>query len=118
MDIVKAIVIGAAGRMGNRILWAIHETPNIYLAGAVERKDHPSLGRDVGEIAGMETWEVPLSADLKQVISSGEVIIDFTNAESALKNLQTAAEARKAAVVGSTGFSQPQMEEVKGLTKK
>ena len=118
MDIVKAIVIGAAGRMGNRILWAIHETPNIYLAGAVERKDHPSLGRDVGEVAGMETWEVPLSADLKQVISSGDVIIDFTNAESALKNLQTAAEVRKAAVVGSTGFSQPQMEEVKGLTKK
>ena len=118
MDIVKAIVIGAAGRMGNRILWAIHETPNIYLAGAVERKDHPSLGRDAGEAAGMEKWEVPISGDLKQVLPSGDVIIDFTNAESSLKNLQAAAEGGKAAVIGSTGFSPAQMDEVKGFARK
>ena len=118
MEIVKAIVIGAAGRMGIRILWAIHETPNIYLGGAVERKDHPSLGRDAGEVAGMEKWNVPLVGDLRDSIASGDVIIDFTNAEAALKNLQVAAEKGKCAVIGSTGFSAGQMEEVKGLTKK
>jgi 4-hydroxy-tetrahydrodipicolinate reductase len=52
METVKAIVIGAAGRMGIRILWAIHETSHIYLVGAVDRKDHPFLGRDAGEVAG------------------------------------------------------------------
>lgn len=118
MDIVKAIVIGAAGRMGNRILWALHETPNIYLAGAVERKDHPLLGRDAGEVAGMERWEVPLVGDLRDVVSSGDVIIDFTNAEASLKNLQVAAQNGKCAVIGSTGFSAAQMDEVKALTEK
>lgn len=118
MEIVKAIVIGAAGRMGMRLLWAIHETSNVHLAGAVERKDHPSLGRDAGVLAGMEEWGIPLVGDLRDTISSGDVIIDFTNAEAALKNLQVAAQNGKGAVVGSTGFSADQMEEVKALTRK
>jgi 4-hydroxy-tetrahydrodipicolinate reductase len=117
-DIVRAIVIGAAGRMGMRILAAIHENPNVLLAAAVERQDHPSLGRDVGEIAGLERWDIPLSGSLKQVISSGDVIIDFTNAESSLKNLRGAAENGKSAVIGSTGFSSSQIQEAQVLTRK
>src|SRR4030066_1987402 len=117
-DAVKAIVVGAAGRMGMRLLWAIHETPGVHLAGAVERKDHPGLGRDAGEIAGMDRWGVSLAGDLREVISSGDVILDFTNAEAALKNLQVAAEKGKGAVIGSTGFSAGQMEEVQALTQK
>ncbi|NWF55866.1 MAG: 4-hydroxy-tetrahydrodipicolinate reductase [Syntrophaceae bacterium] len=115
---IKAIVVGVAGRMGNRILWAIHETPNIQLAGAVERKDHPALGRDAGEAAGMEKWGVPIVGDIRQAIDAGDVIIEFTNAESSVKTLQVAAEKGKCAVIGSTGFSGAQMEEVKGLTRK
>lgn len=118
MNIIKAIVIGAAGRMGMRILAAIHETPNIHLAGAVERKDHPHLGRDAGEIAGLQKWNIPLSGALKDVITSGDVIIDFTNAEASLKNLQVAGEYGRSAVIGSTGFSPEQMEEVRALARK
>jgi 4-hydroxy-tetrahydrodipicolinate reductase len=73
IDIARAIVVGAAGRMGMRILAAIHETPNVLLAAAVERSDHPSLGRDAGEIAGLEKWNIPLSGILKEVIASGDV---------------------------------------------
>lgn len=118
MDTVKAIVIGAAGRMGQRILWALHETPNIYLAGAVERKDHPCLGRDAGEVAGMEKWEVSIVGDLRQAIDAGDITIDFTNAEAALNNLKIAAEKGKGAVIGSTGFTPDHMDQVKLLTRK
>ena len=117
-DSVKAILIGAAGRMGQRLLAAIHETPNVLLAGAVERQDHPHIGRDVGEMAGLGKWNVYLAGSLKEVISSGDVIIDFTNAEAALKNLPVAAEKGKSAVIGSTGFSPTQMMEVRTLTQK
>ncbi len=115
---VKAILIGAAGRMGLRLLAAIHETSNVFLVGAVERKDHPSLGRDMGEIAGMDRWNVPLSGSLQEVISAGEVIIDFTNAESSLKNLEITAAYGKAAVIGSTGFASSQLQEIQALTQK
>lgn len=117
-DIVRAIVVGAAGRMGLRVLAAIHETPNVLLAAAVERPDHPYLGRDVGEIAGLEKWNISLSGALKEVIASGDVVIEFTNAESSLKNLQMAAENGKSAVIGSTGFAASQIKEVQALTQK
>ena len=117
-DEVKAIVIGAAGRMGHRILAAIHESSQVRLVGAVEREDHPSLGRDAGEVAGMAKWDVPLVGELRDAIGLGDVIIDFTHAESSLKNLQVAAEKRKSAVIGSTGFTSEQMKEVQSLVGK
>jgi len=115
---VRAIVIGAAGRMGQRILAAIHETPGILLSGAVERLDHPSMGRDVGEVAGLGKWGIPLSGALKEVIAAGDVVIEFTNAEASLKNLRVVAENAKSAVIGSTGFSCEQVKEVQLLTQK
>ena len=118
MKVIKAIVIGAAGRMGGRVLSAIHETSDIHLYGAVEREDHPSLGRDAGEVAGMDKWNIPLVGALKEVISSGDVVIDFTQAEASLKNLQIVAESRKAAVIGSTGFSAQQVEAARELAQK
>jgi len=117
-DSVKAIIIGAAGRMGQRLLTAIHETPDILLAGAVERQDHPHMGRDVGEVAGLGKWDISLTGSLKEVVSSGDVIIDFTNAEAALTHLRVAAAQGKSAVIGSTGFSAAQMGEVRALTQK
>jgi len=117
-DIVRAIVVGASGRMGMRVIAAIHETPNVHLAAAVERPDHPYLGRDAGEIAGFAKWNVPLSGALKEVIASGDVVIEFTNAESSLKNLRVATENGKSAVIGSTGFSASQIKEVQALTQK
>jgi len=118
MKIIRAIVIGAAGRMGGRILAAIHETADIHLGGTVERKDHPFLGRDAGEVAGMEKWNVPLVGSLQEVVASGDVVIDFTNAEASLKNLQIAAAGGKAAVIGSTGFTPQQVEEAREAARK
>lgn len=115
---IKALVVGAAGRMGMRVLSALRGNPNFLLAGAVERKDHPQIGQDVGEIAGLGKWQVALTNSLEEVISKGDVFIDFTNAEASLNNLKVAAAAGKAAVIGSTGFSSPQMVEVKQITQK
>jgi len=118
MDTVKAILIGAAGRMGLRMLAAIHETPHVHLAGAVERKDHPYLGRDIGEVAGMEKWNISISGSLAEVIKNGDLIIEFTNAEASLRNLEIAARNGKAAVIGSTGFTPAMMQELQKLTQK
>ena len=50
---IRAIVTGAGGRMGGRIVTLIAETDGIELAGAVERKGHPLIGKDVGEGLGL-----------------------------------------------------------------
>ena len=42
MKEIKAIVVGAAGKMGNRVIHILHETPSSWLLyRAIERPDHP-----------------------------------------------------------------------------
>ena len=59
MKEIKAIVVGAGGKMGGRIIHIIKETPSIKLFRAIERADHPSIGKDIGEVVGLEKMGVP-----------------------------------------------------------
>ncbi|MGZ3569676.1 MAG: 4-hydroxy-tetrahydrodipicolinate reductase, partial [Thermodesulfobacteriota bacterium] len=112
---IKAIVIGAAGKMGSRIIHIIQEIPSISLYRAVERPDHPSIGKDIGEIIGLGKMGIPLEGDLKK--AGGDVIINFTNPKTSLESLEFAKETGSAIVIGTTGLSPEQMERVRDLSK-
>ena len=102
---VSVIVAGAAGRMGGRIVHMVNEHPGVSLAGAFERFDHPMVGRDAGEAAGLGPLGVPVAGSVKDVIDAGDVIIDFTFPEATLENVRAAADREKSVVIGTTGFS-------------
>jgi 4-hydroxy-tetrahydrodipicolinate reductase len=112
---IKAIVVGAAGKMGGRIIHIIKETPSIELYRAIERPDHPSIGRDIGEIIGLGKMDIPLERDLKK--GDGDVIINFSSPQASLESLEFAKEAGLAIVIGTTGLSPGQLERVKELSK-
>jgi len=112
---IKAVVIGAAGKMGSRIIHIIQESPSISLYRAVERADHPSIGKDIGEIIGLGKMGIPLEGDLKK--AGGDVIINFTNPKTSLESLEFAKETSSAIVIGTTGLSPEQMERVRDLSK-
>lgn len=76
MKEVRAIVVGAGGKMGGRIIHLIKETPSMKLARAVERPDHPSIGKDIGEVIGLGKLGIPLEGMLKG--EEGDVIINFS----------------------------------------
>jgi len=113
MKKIKSIVVGAAGKMGSRIIHVIHETPSIDLFEAVERKDHPSIGRDIGEMIGLGRIGVPLEAGLRE---GGDVIVDFTNPKSSLESMKFAHENGLAIVIGTTGLSPEQTDNVRELS--
>lgn len=115
MKEIKAIVVGAAGKMGIRIIHIIHETPSIVLSRAIERPDHPSIGKDIGEVIGLGKMNIPLEGDLKKV--GGDVIINFTNPKNSIESLEFAKEKGLAIVIGTTGLSPEQIEKVKDLAK-
>nr|WP_275450599.1 hypothetical protein [Nitrospina gracilis] len=46
-------VVGAAGRMGRNIIASIEDTEGVELGGGTEAPGNPELGRDVGELAGL-----------------------------------------------------------------
>ena len=50
---IKAVVAGAAGRMGKRLVALLHESPEFEVVGAFERSGHPQLGQDAGTVAGV-----------------------------------------------------------------
>lgn len=114
---VKAVVIGAGGKMGGRIISLMASTAGIELASAVECKGHPLLGKDVGETLGLGKTGIPISEDLKDCIGVGDVVIDFTHHEAVLGHLKTAVEHKKAMVVGTTGFTADEMNLIRELAK-
>lgn len=114
---VKCIVIGAAGRMGTRIINAIHHTEGIQLVGATELKGHERVGADVGESSGIGKIDIPIVDSIDKVSSDYDVLIDFTTPESSLSSLEWAASKKKAVVTGTTGFSNQQTERIKRLSQ-
>jgi 4-hydroxy-tetrahydrodipicolinate reductase len=112
---IKAIVAGAAGKMGGRVIHIIKETPLIELHRAIERPDHPSIGKDIGEIVGLGKMGIPLEGSLKK--EGGDVIINFSNAQASLESLEFAKETGLAIVIGTTGLNSEQMSRVRELSK-
>jgi 4-hydroxy-tetrahydrodipicolinate reductase len=115
MKEIKAIVIGAAGKMGSRIIHIISETPSIVLYRAIERPDHPFIGKDIGEVIGLGKMDISLEGELKK--AGGDVIINFTNPKTSIESLEFAKEIGSAIVIGTTGLSPEQIDRVKNLSK-
>jgi 4-hydroxy-tetrahydrodipicolinate reductase len=114
---IKIGVAGAAGKMGSRITALSREYEGIQLAGAFERKGHADIGKDVGTLSGIGEVGISLSPDMETIIDKVDLILDFTSVGSTMENLKIAASKGKAMVIGTTGFSQEDMTEIKAQTK-
>jgi 4-hydroxy-tetrahydrodipicolinate reductase len=114
-SMIKAIVTGVAGRMGGRIVHMLAAAAGIELTGAVERYDHAAVGRDVGEVVGLPLKGIKVAPTLGEVLDKGDVVLEFTQPEVSLAHLKEVAEVGKAMVLGTTGFSPPQVEEIRRL---
>jgi len=112
---INVIVAGAAGRMGCRLVSLIKDSTTLALAGAIEEKGHHAVGGDAGETAGCGRAGVPITDNLVALLDKGEVIIEFSSPEATLHHLRAAAKYHRAMVIGTTGFSAPQLEELKSL---
>jgi 4-hydroxy-tetrahydrodipicolinate reductase len=115
---VKTVVAGAAGRMGSRLIALIKESTVLTLAGAVEEKGHPAIGRDAGESAGVGKMAVSITDDLPGLLDRAEVVIDFSAPQATLGHLRAIAERRRAMVIGTTGFNAAELDELKSLTRQ
>ncbi|MCK4620741.1 MAG: 4-hydroxy-tetrahydrodipicolinate reductase [Desulfuromonadales bacterium] len=109
---MKVAIVGAAGRMGSRLIHAVLEAEGLELTGATERPGHPQIGMDAGLVAGAGELGILISDDLAATMVNADVLIDFTFPDVTLKNLHVCAELGKRVVSGSTGFTPEQRAEV------
>ncbi|MDO8519319.1 MAG: 4-hydroxy-tetrahydrodipicolinate reductase [Deltaproteobacteria bacterium] len=105
--VLKLVVIGAGGRMGGRILANARKDSQIKVVGAIEAQGSPFVGK---EMEGIK-----ISDDLKKVLAVSDAAIDFSHFEATVPNLKIAASLKKPLVIGTTGHTAAQREEIKKL---
>ena len=96
---IKVVVCGASGRMGQTIGRMVKESSDLELVGGVDSKPSSFYGIDIVEAQKIETL-------LKS--KKPDVLIDFTIAHAAAENVKIAARNKVALVVGTTGFTSEQ----------
>jgi 4-hydroxy-tetrahydrodipicolinate reductase len=109
---MKLGVCGAAGRMGRRVIALGHEHANVDVVGAVESPGHDLLGKDSGEVAGIGSIGVPITSDVDEVLNYADVLVDFSAPSVSVANVKAVSGSNKAIVVGTTGFSEDQRQEI------
>lgn len=120
---IPVVVNGAAGKMGREVVKAVAQANDMTLLGAVDRTlEHQ--GKDVGEVAGCEPLEVPIVSDLQGmlVLATQErqlgVMVDFTHPDSVYDNVRSAIAYGIRPVVGTTGLSPQQIQELAEFADK
>lgn len=114
---INVSVMGAAGRMGQRIIYYLSGDKGIKIVGAKELEMHPSLGIDAGIFAGVGKIGVPITSDIAESSYGADVIVDFSSPKSTLLNASYASGEGKSMVIGTTGFTEMEDSELKELCR-
>jgi len=86
---IRVAVLGARGRLGSEVVLAVQEADDLELAGAYDKGD-------------------------ALVLSGADVAVDFTHPDAVMDNLRACLDAGVHAVVGTTGFTEQRLEQVRG----
>lgn len=117
-EILGIFVAGANGRMGKNVIRLTMEDPTLKLFGATEHPNSPVQGADAGLNAGSKMASVSIASDFERSLRQHRgVIIDFSSPETTLANLRRAQEYKASIVIGTTGFTSAQQEEIASSAK-
>ena len=112
---IRIIIDGACGRMGKMITQGVSEQEDMQIVGAIEFSEHPQLGQDVGEVAGIGAIGVPVTSDLPAILDGGDVVIEFTSPSATIEHLQNVVDAGKRMVIATTGYDEEELAQVHTL---
>jgi 4-hydroxy-tetrahydrodipicolinate reductase len=111
------VITGASGRMGQMLIRSVSENDRMRLAGAVERKGHDWVGRDVGEAMGGAALGVTVTDDALSVFAEAQAVIDFTAPAATVEFAHLAAQARLCHVIGTTGMEEQHLAKIQAAAR-
>ena len=115
-DLLKVVVTGASGRMGQTLVNLITRHNEIELVGALEQPKHQWIGQDIGVALGGSALGVVVSEDPIKVIAKAEAVIDFTTPSATVEFSKLAAQARAVHIIGTTGMSEDDLERIEAAS--
>jgi 4-hydroxy-tetrahydrodipicolinate reductase len=102
--------------MGRALLDAATSTEGVSLAAAIDVAGSPCVGRDAGELCAAAQGLL-VATDLAAALESADVVIDFKRPEGTLGHVRACRTARKAIVIGTTGFAPAGLEEIRAASR-
>ncbi len=109
---IPVIVVGAGGRMGTVICKMALDSDEMELVGMVERTEYQPTVVPV---------DCVVSDDLESVVKNcpeNAVVIDFSSPESSLHTAEVCVDHKLPLVIGTTGFTQEQLDILRGNARK
>lgn len=113
--IIKVLVHGALGKVGQEVVKAVCNDPIMELVGAADAKP---AGNSLQLPNG--SGIIPLATELQSLIESvsPDVMVDFTQHAAVMPAIRVATTNHVASVIGTTGFSDADLEEIDELCQE
>jgi 4-hydroxy-tetrahydrodipicolinate reductase len=102
---LRLAVFGANGRMGRAVTRVVTASADAEVVGACTEPGHETVGQDVGELAGLGSLGVIVTADAEEALADADVAIDFTLPAAVSGNLAACKASGCALVMGTTGLT-------------
>lgn len=97
---IRLAIVGAAGRMGRRVVAKAAEDRDLHVVAAIEGAGHADIGRDAGELAGIEPTGIPVG---DQCEVEFDVLVDFSLPRGTMLWLAACCRRSRPIVIGTTG---------------
>jgi 4-hydroxy-tetrahydrodipicolinate reductase len=105
MPDMRLIVAGAGGRMGRTLVHAIAASKGATLSGAVDAPASAAIGRDAGELAGLDKNGIEVASNVEPLLAGADGLLDFTVPNASVAFAELAARRGMVHVIGTTGLS-------------
>ncbi len=126
---IPVLVAGALGRMGSEVIKAINSSNDYELVGAIDNQKEKE-GKDIGSLIGLGELNVFVSSDFEASLCAASqnvskdgtnnraVLVDFTHPNVAYKHTRTAIAYGVHPVIGTTGITKDQLEDLSKFSEK
>ena len=126
---IQVVVAGALGRMGSEVIKAINSSNDYELVAAIDNQKEKE-GNDIGSLIGLGPLNVFVSSDFEGSLcaasqnvpkdgnNNGAVLVDFTHPKVAYQHTRTAIAYGVHPVIGTTGITTDQLEDLSKFAEK
>ncbi len=111
---VRLVISGCCGRMGSLLVEeALRDTGSFELVGGVEQEGHARIGEPLAPSARCR-----VTSSLSDLLPRADLLIEFTTPQASLAHARQAAPAGVPMLIGTTGFSAQELEELRRYTQR
>src|SRR6218665_1656202 len=102
----RIAIAGAGGKMGAANIRAVTAADGLVGHSAFDRIGSAAVGKDAGELAGIEKLGVNVLDHIEAALAGAQAIIDFTAPAASVSLAKLAAQRGLVHIIGTTGCSE------------